>query len=340
MNLLPDSQQTEIISVVRNFLADEVPARRYQSVDLKGNPYDAALWSQFVELGWFSLRLDEKNGGSNLGLIDEAFLYREAGRQLLSPTLLGTSMAVTVASDLGDRALVTALTTGQSRAATALPLRNFAANDDHNVMIFDGNDADYIFVCDGADCQVAGLGAVTEVNTLNPLDESLSMTKAQYNSRSAVAHTKDQTVALSYSVLLAAQLVGIAEATLEMAVSYAKEREQFGKPIGSFQAIKHICADMAVRAEVAWAQTVYCALMIDEDYADAHANVAAAALVACEAATLNSSNNIQVHGGMGFAAECNAHFYLKRAHVYAEFVGACAPSPARLLVGEPKRKAT
>ncbi len=117
-------------------------------------------------------------------------------------------------------------------------------------------------------------------------------------------------------LLTAALCVGIAAATLDMAVAYAATREQFGRPVGSFQAVKHICADMLVRTELARVATQAAAVISEDPTAGDPIRAAAGAnLLAVEAALENSRKCIQVHGGMGFTWEVPAHLYLMRARV-------------------------
>jgi len=124
------------------------------------------------------------------------------------------------------------------------------------------------------------------------------------------------------AVLVAAQLAGMAAATSELAVAYAKERHQFDKPIGAFQAVKHICADTRVRADVARAAVDAAAVTFDDPgVGDVDRAVAAAKVVAGEAAVANARACIQVHGGMGFTWEIDAHLYLKRAWVLDRLFG-------------------
>lgn len=140
-------------------------------------------------------------------------------------------------------------------------------------------------------------------------------------------------------VLLAAALqVGVAAATLERAVSHAKERHQFGRPVGSFQAMKHLCADMLVRAELARCAVHHAAALVDQpqaarDEAEAAGTdpaemprraTAGAKLLADEAAVRNARTCIQVHGGMGFTWEAPLHLYLKRAQVLATTIEGAA----------------
>ena len=118
-----------------------------------------------------------------------------------------------------------------------------------------------------------------------------------------------------------AELLGGAARVLEMAAEYAKDRVQFGKPIGTFQAVKHRCADMAVRCEVTLDLTIYAALLLDAGSPDAPLHVAAAKALAGEYAIANGFDNVQNHGGIGVTWEHDAHLFVKRAHVVASTFG-------------------
>jgi alkylation response protein AidB-like acyl-CoA dehydrogenase len=121
---------------------------------------------------------------------------------------------------------------------------------------------------------------------------------------------------LEGATLAAALLLGLAEAVTDLAVAYAKDRRQFDRPIGSFQAVKHILADMLVRAEVARAAVYAAGVHLDDpDVGDVQRAVATAKLMAGDAALANGKACIQVHGGMGFTWDVDAHLYLKRARV-------------------------
>jgi alkylation response protein AidB-like acyl-CoA dehydrogenase len=114
------------------------------------------------------------------------------------------------------------------------------------------------------------------------------------------------------NVLVAGAMCGVASATTAASVEYAKNRTQIGQPIGSFQAVKNRCAEMAVRAETVLSQTTYAGTVCDEGGPDAELQAAAARLIASTAAGENSADNIQSHGGIGFTDECDAHLYLQR----------------------------
>jgi alkylation response protein AidB-like acyl-CoA dehydrogenase len=123
------------------------------------------------------------------------------------------------------------------------------------------------------------------------------------------------------TVLVAAEAVGVAERTVEMSVEYAKVRQQFGKPIGTFQAIKHRCADMATRTEVARAVVVFAAVAVRDGEPGADFHVHSAKALAADAAIQNATDNVQNHGGMGYTWESDAHLYLKRARVLEHVCG-------------------
>jgi alkylation response protein AidB-like acyl-CoA dehydrogenase len=146
-------------------------------------------------------------------------------------------------------------------------------------------------------------------------------------------------LALRATVLIAANLVGLIEAARDMATAYAKERQQFGQPIGAFQAIKHRCADMAVGAESAWTLTVFAALALDEGRADGPFQAAAARIVAGDAALAAARGNIQIHGGMGFTDECDAQLLVKRCHLWLQAGGDTRTHKAALMAEpEPVRR--
>ncbi len=132
-------------------------------------------------------------------------------------------------------------------------------------------------------------------------------------------------------MLLGAYAVGLGEGARDMAVDYAKIREQFGKPIGAFQAIKHICADMAMRSEAALCQASFASLVMADGLPDTDFHAVASKIVATEVAMKNAAANIQVHGAFGFTSEANAHHYLKRAHVADLLWGSLREQRERIL---------
>jgi len=315
MNLLPTAEQSEITSVIADFLANEVPIRRYQEQANLAAPYPAELWQQFVELGWFGVSSPESLGGSGLGMAEEILLTREAGRQLVSPTVLATAFSARLAAEHEQDSLATSLINGEQRAALAL------RTEGNSYLLFDSEDAEFLIAVDDGRIQLFSNASADSREQLKGTDESLSIVRTTL-SAPAVLETDTEGDRLHLAVLLCAALTGIAESACRMAVSYASEREQFGQPIGAFQAIKHLCADMAVRNEAAWSQCVYAGLCLQDKNPDALQQIAAAAKMAATAALENARSNIQVHGGVGFTVEYDAHLLVKRTHVLSEFLNA------------------
>jgi hypothetical protein len=212
-------------------------------------------------------------------------------------------LAVHAAAASGDPALERALRSGEVRAAFANPLGDSEAH------LIDADGCDVLLMLTSPPAFLP-LEAVRARHPVRPLDDTLGLERIQIAPRRRALATE---IAERGSLLLAAYLAGIAQATLAMATAYALVREQFGQPIGAFQAIKHSCADMAVRAAGAEAQSFYAAVTWGSSGTSSAVEIACARWLSREAAIANAKANIQIHGAMGFTAECDAHLYLKRA---------------------------
>jgi len=294
VDLIPDEDQSAIEDSVLSFLADVLPVERLRDEATHGGAGEVAVWDQLAELGLFGLGLPEEQGGLGLGLGEEALIARGFGRHLISPSLLAQLCAPHLATDEATRS---ALISGEKRAAFAIA----------NGYVLDGEQADcvVIFGPEGASLRPRGDLALSQ--TEGGLDHTMKFERLDGGAGNGQPN-------LRIEVLIAAYLVGLSQAATDMAVEYAKTREQFGQPIGAFQAIKHSCADMATRAAAANTQTLYAATVLGHGEDDA-CEAAAARVLARSAAIENSKANIQTHGGMGFTAECDAHLFLKRAIV-------------------------
>lgn len=313
MDMLPNTEQQQIIDSVRGFLADQFPLERLR--DSVGADCVPERWLAAAELGLFGMSLAEEAGGAGYGLAEELLLHREAGRVLFSPALLAQALAARLLVELGQPA--DALISGEERVALLAPIAGAQVGQSlsGDFHLIDASGARWLLAwsMNGAALVDADQVSTREVGSL---DESLHVQRATLDGLKSMYFLAGDGIARRASILLAAQLVGIAEAARDMAVDYAKLREQFGQPIGAFQAVKHLCANMAVRCEAAWFQSAFAALSPDEV-----AQGAAALLVASEAANENSAANVQIHGGMGYTAECAAHHLVKRARVIERLAG-------------------
>lgn len=337
--LLPDQDQSQIMESVRSFLAAQLPIERWRPNASAGTD-DNSCWAQMAELGWFGLGIDEGLGGVGYGFAEEALLLRECGRFLVTPTFMATLLAAHVAAVAGKRDLLQAIIGGRQRVAMAMEA---SPPDEHDKLgrlyLFDHQPRDLVLVrCDHmlADTPIFLISDASNLSGsrhLSCLDETLSMHAAELTMENSTCLVEDISGLLSarLQAMLAAMLCGLAEASRDLSVEYAKVREQFGQPIGRFQAVKHACTDMAVRAELCWAQTIVACLDVQRRAPQAAAQAAAARLLAADAGHRNAAASVQVHGGIGFQAECSAHHFVKRTHIYDQLGGAAQAQRQKLL---------
>lgn len=315
MYLAPDGDELEIASAAASYLADAMPVDRLHSA----NPADmsAALRTNLAEMGWFALALSSDAGGSGLSAVEHALFFREVGRQCGPLDVLTQSLAANVVQ---DEELLGSITSGEVGVALAV-------RDGDRLRILGAPDAALMLMVDRNGAQLFA-APVSEVR--HSLDPATSM-RAATSADAVVASISGSRVWQLGQLGIAAMLVGIAEAVLDQIVEYAKVRETFGKKIGAWQAVRHPCADMAIRVEAARSQLWFAATAIKEGRADADAHLDAAKHVANQAAVANADSNIQLHGGIGVTDEHHAHLYLKHALVLAKLFGSRRELLANLL---------
>ncbi|MEV5487783.1 acyl-CoA dehydrogenase family protein [Streptomyces bobili] len=270
----------------------EVLARRFGPRELRaaadGPPaLDRALWRALGDAGFFALRLPESEGGVGLGLPEAVLAFEEAGRVLLPGPLIATHLAAgRVPGAATGETVVTAVDGGLVEWLT---------------------EADVVVGGGGRGAAGPGAVAVRSVDPLTPLHR--------------VPVGGPETAPDPVAVLLtAAEQLGGATRACELAVQHARTREQFGQPIGGFQAVKHLCAELLVRVEVARAAVYAAAVTADP------ADIAAARLLADEAAVRGARDCLQVYGGMGFTWDVEVHLVLKRAWVRTRRTGGATES--------------
>jgi len=315
---------------IRSLCAGRFPLDRLRAAEDGDGRVDLEGWIELAEAGVFSLQVPEAAGGIGLGLAASAVVFEELGRALIPGPLLATHLASSLLAGsevpsghgLFDGAAEGKVVVGAVRRP---PTAGTAAFVPALVESFSSLGVLVVVDDDGlAAVDPAEVDAVRIERTLDPLTPLWRVDHLPAGRRVGGADEvrrwrRDQ------AVLGGALLVGLAAGTLEMAVGYAQQREQFGKPIGSFQAVKHLCADMLVAAETARAAVHAAAVTIDQPgVGDPDRAAAGAGLLASEAAIKNGKICIQVHGGMGFTWEVPAHLYLMRARVLSEAIGPTA----------------
>jgi alkylation response protein AidB-like acyl-CoA dehydrogenase len=317
-DLLASEDERIIADTVREFLAAEQPLARLRP---GAAPVDA--WPAMAELGWFGAGLPEAAGGTGMGLVAEALIQRECARYLVSPSVLASVLAGHVAWHAGGLAPGGRKVTDWPRCCLAIDAQPESAGTERSILVFDGGGADLLLFWNAQGMGLFLPEMLVDRRSEVCFDGSVSLVTGRLSISRPHLWVAAETAPLPAraQVLLAAALVGLAEQACDLAVDYAKVREQFGKPIGSFQAIKHRCADMAVRQRLAWYQTAMACLKLEAEAGDAALQVASAKLLAAEAAQENGRACVQIHGGIGFQAECDAHWFVKRARLFDQAGG-------------------
>ncbi|MGW3014152.1 acyl-CoA dehydrogenase family protein [Streptomyces sp. NPDC001219] len=287
---------------------------------------DRALWRELGAAGFFALRLPEEDGGVGLGLPEAVLVLEEAGRALLPGPLVACQLLAGVVDGVADGERIV----GLCDAAREPVLWEHPAGCDE-LIVLEGEDGRAGSGAEGAQGRTCGAyrsapervscAPFASVDPLTPLARVLDLP------RTAPVAVDVPRLRREAALLTAAQQLGSAVRTVETAARHAREREQFGVPIGSFQAVKQLCAGMLVRAEMA-RSAVYAASVTESDL-----DVAGAKLLADEAAVRNARDCLQVHGGMGFTWEADVHLHLKRAWWHAERWGTAAGAEELLAAG-------
>ncbi|HEX7759160.1 MAG TPA: acyl-CoA dehydrogenase [Caulobacteraceae bacterium] len=304
----PDRDQLALAAELEAPLAALLPIARLHRA---GGGEDESTWRALSELGLLAATLDEARGGSGLGATELALIAIELGRNLASPAVFATMIALGAAKALASPS-------DSPRIAAAFPVEDSIWIDEPGANLLlartDGGAALHAMPARPRVADVGTWGPRLMTGDIGPCLGRLGAREVQL-----------------MRLLDGAALAGIAEATLVMAVDYAKTREQFSRPIGSFQAIKHHCATMAIAARSARDLTTFAAVAIDTGRADALHRTESAFLVAAQAAIDNAGANIQIHGGIGFSAEAHPHLFLKRARLIAALGGGAEAAGRRVV---------
>ena len=273
--------------------------------------FDRSLWGELAEMGVFSLRLSESSGGVGLGSADAVIVFAELGRRLVPGPLVWSHLA----ADLVEGAAVGETVVGgiEQLRQTNVPVLVEHLDQLDALLVLRG---DGIYRVEPKKLSARSVG--TPLDPFTPLFQVSELPAGERIGDAALAAKWR----LEGAALSAGLLLGIAEMTQELATDYAKKREQFDRPIGSFQAIKHILADCYTRQEIARAAVYAAGATLDDPAVGSVPRaVATAKVVAGDAALKNARACVQVHGGMGYTWEIPAHYYLKRVWVLENSFG-------------------
>jgi alkylation response protein AidB-like acyl-CoA dehydrogenase len=348
MSIVFDEDQEELRRTVRAFLDQKSPESEVRRLMVTAEGYDPAVWQQMGEqLGLQGLAIPEEYGGSGSTFVELGIVLEEMGRRLLcapyfSTAVLAANALLLSGDDAAKQRWLPGIAAGETIAtlaltepsgqwdeagvtATAAPSGDGWSITGTKSYVLDGLTADLLLVAarTGAGVSLFAVSGDADGITRTPLvtlDETRKQAQLDFAGTPATLVGADggawpaieQLIELAV-VALSAEQMGGAQFVLDMAVQYAKDRVQFGRQIGSFQAIKHKCANMLMEVEAAKSAAYHawsCAASGDDGMHEA----AAIAKSACSEAYLHAaSENIQIHGGMGFTYEHPAHLYLRRA---------------------------
>ncbi|MDP5063525.1 MAG: acyl-CoA/acyl-ACP dehydrogenase [Haliea sp.] len=306
---------------VRGFLVNEITPERLRAGWDTDTGRDPALWQQLAEMGLTGLTVPEEHGGLGMDAVDFVLLAQECGYVALPEPLVNHALvAVPLLQDLGGELAAHWLplaASGEARVIVAL---------EQNLLAEDAHVADLLLLERGGEwfALTQGQFSCEHSESVDPGRRLFTVTVQAGATPVATgaAAAGLRAASLNRGALgCAAQALGLAQRMIDLSVQYTAERKQFGKPIGSFQAVKHHMANVAVRLEYAKAPVHRAAFEVAENAAGASLAVAQAKLMACEAANLAAKNSIQVHGAMGYTWEVDLHIFMKKAWALANTWG-------------------
>jgi alkylation response protein AidB-like acyl-CoA dehydrogenase len=325
VDLTLSADQRDLQAGLRDYLHDIWTPERLRSaaadaaVDRKG-------WRALAEMGVFGLTLPEPAGGMGLGLADAVIVFEELGRALVPGPLVSTFLAAGLVPGAKDGgAVVTMLDTREP----VLVVEHLTSAT--HVVVAD-DDGLYLLPAG----RLTATPAAIPLDPLTPVSHVTAVPEVEARGERIGSAGDAERWRLQGTALTSALQVGVAQGGLDLAVRYAKERTQFDRVIGSFQAVKHLLAESLVRLDLARAAVLVAALTIDDPEAgDLGAAVSAAKILADDAATAGGRCCVQVHGGMGFTWEVLAHLFLKRAWLLETCFGRSDEHAMRLAAALP-----
>ncbi|HEY7565630.1 MAG TPA: acyl-CoA dehydrogenase family protein [Acidimicrobiia bacterium] len=350
MNFAFSEEQEELRRQARRWLTDKAPSAVVRRLMEDEQGYDPQLWAEMGRMGWLGMAIPEDYGGAGYGHLELSVLFEETGRSLLpapffSTVGLGGAAILEAGSDEQRKELLPRVATGELKVtmavtepngrwdesgveAVATPTREGWSLSGRKSFVLDGHTAELLVVAARSPGGVSlflvdpSLPGISR-RSLSTLDqtrkqaevtlEGVEVASERLLGTEGAGWLTVQRVLTKAVVLLASEQVGGAQQCLDMAVGYAKTRHQFGRPIGSFQAIKHKCADMLVQVESARSAAYYAAWAASEDNEELPLVAPLVKSYCSEAFYFCAAENIQIHGGIGFTWEHDAHLYFKRA---------------------------
>ncbi|HEV8296977.1 MAG TPA: acyl-CoA dehydrogenase family protein [Acidimicrobiales bacterium] len=300
--------QVALVDGIRSLLQGRFDIEAVRGLEVNGG-VDRTRWKELADTGVFSLVVPESDGGVGLGHGDAVLVFEELGRALVPGPLVGSFLAAGVIDGAASGDTIVGVV---ERSESGPVIVEYLGSLDALVVL-----------------DHAGAWRVDpRVLDASPLHQPLDPLTPAWRVAALPAGEQvgDATLARSWrargATLTSALQLGVAEGACDLATAYAKQRFQFGKPIGQFQAIKHLCAEMVSRVEVCRAAVYMAGVCLDDPSVGDPARAASAArILADNTSSENGKDCVQIHGGMGYTWEVDAHLYVKRAWVLATVFG-------------------
>jgi len=316
MNFDYTDDQRAIKSTANEFLANRYKMEKVRELAEAGE-YDDALWGEIAELGWPGIFADEEHGGQGLGQVELTILMEELGYALAPAPFLSNAaaglMLAHAGSDEQRERWLPGIASGERRATVGQLSEGVAP------LVADADSAALIVLLDNGSASIVESGDA-QIERADTIDSTRRFFRVQADGGEPLEGDVDAAVA-RVEVALAAELVGVAQRAMEMAVEYAKERKQFDRPIGAYQAVSHRCAQMLLEVEGARAATLYASWVADHEPESLALAASMAKAYAADAGWRVTASSLQVHGGIGFTWEHDLHFFLKRARTDGSLFG-------------------
>ncbi|MGI8461344.1 MAG: acyl-CoA dehydrogenase family protein [Solirubrobacterales bacterium] len=313
-----NDEQQAIRDTAREMLSKRSPLSRVRE-HAEAGTRDEELWGEICGLGWPGISIAEEHGGQGLGTIELAILCEELGYSCAAVPFLSNAFAGILiegnGTDEQKSKWLPGIASGEGRGAAA-----FEPSESATVIDGDGASVLVLAPCDHGEQGVISEPSQTELTPIDLIDTTRSYARSKATGGDPLPSDALEHLARG-GVAIAAEMVGIAQRAMEMAVSYAKEREQFGRPIGAYQAVSHRCAEMLWDVEEARSLTLYAAWCADAQPESLPQAAHMAKARASDSAWAVTASALQVLGGIGFTWEHDLQFLLKRAKTDAALLG-------------------
>jgi alkylation response protein AidB-like acyl-CoA dehydrogenase len=322
MNFDFTDDQQAIKSTARDFLTARLKPEKLRGLAEAGE-YDSDFWREVSDLGWPGIFIGEEHGGQGLGVVELVILMEELGYALAPTPFLSNAAAGLMIQHAGSDAQrdkwLPGIASGEQRGTVAYVENGVAS------LVPDADSADVIvlFDADGDTASVvaAGDAQVETVDTIDSTRRFSRVTPSGSGEELSGGRGPAGDAIAPIAVAVAAELVGLSQRAMEMAVEYAKDRQQFGRPIGAYQAVSHRCAQMLLETEGARSATLYAAWTADHEPESLQLAASMAKAYASDCGWRVTASSLQVHGGIGFTWEHDLHFFLKRAKTDGHLFG-------------------